>query len=135
MGAEADIAEALTGRLGSFTLSPDGPDLPIAWPGRVYKPSVDKAYLRATILRATPRRLTASIGLTEHKGSFQIDVFWPINRGETDPLKIADKLASHFRTGWTDCLVKLDDPPQIMTAWTDGTWFVVPVRIPYRAII
>ncbi|MFD2248938.1 hypothetical protein FHS82_001054 [Pseudochelatococcus lubricantis] len=135
MAAETAIAEALMGRLGAFTLAPAGPDLPIAWPGRVYKPVEDKGYLRATILRATPRRLTAGISLVEHKGLFQIDMFWPINKGETEPLKVADKLAYHFRTGWADCLVKLDDPPQIMTAWTDGAWFVVPVRIPYRAII
>ncbi|MGY2048910.1 phage tail terminator-like protein [Methylobacterium sp. JK268] len=111
----------------------------IAPEGRNFDPN-GTAYLRPTFLPAEP--VGASIpfdGAVDHSGLYQIDVFWPENRGIGDPLAVVAALCTHYRPGITlaarEQRVLILRPPAVQPALQEPGWLQIPVRVTWTAYV
>lgn len=94
MATEAEIMLALRAHLVAFA-QPRG--LPIAFTNKNFTPPATSKYMRETFLpNGTMRPEIADDSLPVWQGIYQIDVFWPSNGGETEPLNLAGAIADHF---------------------------------------
>lgn len=136
MSVDAAIQGALYKHLKALSLPTA---LPIAPEGRNFD-GKGKAYLRPTYL---PAEATAPHipfdGEAEHVGLYQIDVFWPINQGLTDPLAVADAIRAHYARGLRIFLDGVDlrilRQPYAMPAMQETALLQVPVRVPWWACV
>lgn len=106
--------------------------LPIAPEGRNFDPK-GRAYLRPTFLPGETTSFgTESDSDTIYGGLFQIDVFWPVDRGLSEPLAVAAALAARFCRGTrlaADGLeVRIDHPASVLGAQQEPNWLHIPVR-------
>lgn len=134
-GVETRIAEALFARLASLVLSPA---VPVAWPGRDFRAS--GAYLRPSFLPAATAAFSVRPdGTNEHRGLLQVDVFWPEDKGLTEPMERASEVIAHFKRGTTmyreGVKVRVVRPPYPSPALQEPGWLQVTVSIPYLAFV
>lgn len=135
-GVETRIYEALAVRLSALVLSPA---MQIAWPGKNFtKPAT--GYLRASFLPAQTGAFARSgTGSNEHRGVFQVDVFWPENQGETAPSERAATIIAHFKRGTVlsreGAAIRIDAPPYRSPSLQEPGFIQIPVSIPYHAFI
>lgn len=132
---EGRIAKALFTRLAALTLSPA---LPVAWPNKAFDQPDDDKYLRATYIPNTTGR--AGIGsnyVHRYIGLFQVDVFWPKNRGEMEPREIAGAVIDHFSCDLTltedTVSVRITKRPEAAMILVEDGITMIPVRIEYEA--
>lgn len=134
---EVAIELALLDRAQAFALDQG---LTIALPNISFTPPIVGAsakYLRATILPADTIDLAISYSSTsQHYGLFQMDVFSGSGSGELAPRRIAAAIVNYFKRG-TDMFsngfkVNVPMTPRIGPQTMDGTWAMLPVRIPYQ---
>lgn len=129
--AEEAILGALNAKLATPAFTPT---LAIAWPNVKFTPTVGTPYLRATILRGeTVQSSLGSAGLNRHVGLYQIDVFYPVEKGEVLPLQIASQIVERFKRGTSmtrsGVTVRVEAPPSILPMMIDNGWAIVPVRV------
>ena len=76
-------------------------------------------------------------GPNDYKGFYQVDVFWPIGKGVSDPMEVACAVTTHFKLGTSITREGLsfwiDAPPYLSPALQEADWFQIPVTVPYRA--
>lgn len=86
-----DIQTGLEVTLKNAVLNVD-----IAFEQSGYNPVLDTPWIRPTLLpaRATTETLA---GAEYHKGIFQIDLFFPANKGQGRMLRVMDKIYDAFR--------------------------------------
>jgi hypothetical protein len=135
-GVETRIYEALAAQLAALALTPA---MPIAWPNVDFKPPAT-GYLRASFLPAATGAFARSgTGSNEHRGIFQIDVFWPENKGETEPSNKAAAIIAHFKRGTVlsreGATIRIDDPPYRGPSLQEPGFLQIPVSVPYHAFI
>ena len=111
--------------------------LPIAPEGKNVDPK-GKAYLRPTFMPADTTGFgTESDGDNVYTGLFQIDVFWPIDKGLPEPLAVAAALAARFSRGTklaADTFqVRIDLPASVLPSLQEASWFQIPVRARWAA--
>ena len=76
-----------------------GFDLPVSFPNISYDAS-EKAFAELDILPSQPNAVTmGDYGEDEHKGIFQIDLYYPTGKGDMAILTKADQIARHFKAG------------------------------------
>lgn len=107
------------------------PNLPdAAWENRSFTPTLGTPWMRETLLPADERQ-TASDTL-QALGLTQFDVVYPADSGTETAEDMADTIKHHFR------------PPQVvggvvieradrLPGRIDGAWYMVPIRIHWRA--
>ncbi|KNY21591.1 DUF4128 domain-containing protein [Methylobacterium sp. ARG-1] len=135
MAIEVAIQAALYDHLKGTTLPTA---LPIAPEGKNFDPK-GKAYLRPTFMPAdTTSDQLADDGCNLYTGLFQIDVFWPVDKGLPEPLAVAAALTARFRRGQrigaSDLDLRIQRPPSVMPALQEASWLQVPVRVTWEAI-
>lgn len=143
MSAAVAIYRGLMGKLKALVFDPV---IDIALPNSTYTPrkttgGIGIPYLRPTLL--LPDEI-ASTGLGDsanvrHQGTFQVDVFFPVDTGEVKARTYADDIASHFKRGTVidendvaalgDLHVRIIRPPTIGNVQREHAWSMIPVRI------
>jgi len=146
MSAAVAIYRGLMGKLDALVFDPP---IDIALPNSIYEPRLTDddvgthgvPYLRPTLL--LPDEI-ASTGLGDsanvrHQGTFQVDVFVPVDTGEVKARTYAQSIASHFKRGTVidetdvealgDLHVRIIRPPTIGNAQREDAWMMIPVRI------
>lgn len=136
IGLETKIFRALSDALDAFRAGylVGGAMLDIAYPGVNYVPVTGKPYLRPSYLPApsVSRSLSHS---DEFFGLWQIDVFWPVNKGITAPMEVASAIMAHYRGRrlFRDGIkVEINRPPYAATPQQEPGLLQIPVTIPYR---
>lgn len=131
-GADAAIQAALYGHLKALVLPTA---LPLAPEGRNFD-GKGKAYLRPTYMpgEASAPHIPFD-GDSERVGLYQIDVFWPVNQGVTDALKVADVIRAHFARGlrlpMNGIELRVLGEPYALPSMQESALLQVPVRIPW----
>lgn len=104
-----------------------------------FKPVVDTAYQRVSLLPATPDN--AAIGGNYHRevGIFQVSLFYPANVGDADARERAELIKTRFRRGLRltqdGLVVTIMRTPAIASGFNDKDRWVIPVSISYSADI
>lgn len=135
VGIETKVFRALTDRLDAFVIANP---IAVAYPARDFSPPAETPYLRISWLPA--RTDPVAIKRTnEYSGIFQVDVFWPDNKGLIKPLEFAALLVAHYVRGTTlfreGIKVRVHRPPSVAPAMQEPGWVQVPVSIPYQAFV
>jgi NAD(P)-dependent dehydrogenase (short-subunit alcohol dehydrogenase family) len=129
----ASIRSALETALAGIS-----PAVTIAYENAPFSPVVDVPYQRATLLPAEPDNREIGPGYTE-RGLFQVDLFYPKDKGPKDALARAALIRSTFAyaTELASGGVKVNiiATPQIAPARADGDRFMVPVKIRWHSRI
>ena len=122
-----DIQGAMRQHLSTL---PDSP--PVAWENKNFDPDNNTLYLRAMPLPGnTVQRCLGRLGMDEHVGVFQVDVFIPDDDGRSEwPDKIADHFYREVLTV-NDVDVRVRDI-SIGRGDKDKNFYIVPVSIPYQ---
>lgn len=130
MSIFSDIPAALMARIQSIPSVP-----PVAWPNAGYSPAIGTNYLK--VMRLPAETITNDLAYGEmHAGILQIDAVTPISKGEGAALALADSIADHFRS---QRLLTHDGQDvrirsiSIAQAFTDDSWYSIPVSIDYEA--
>lgn len=129
---EVDLKSALNVALNDAALG-----LPIAWENDAYTPVVGTAYLRVWNLPAETDVMTLGPEpWQEHKGIFQVSVFYPIGVGDMVPLAKAAAVVAVFRATTTytyNTLRVICEKAWLSSARVeDNLWYHIPVNIRYR---
>lgn len=128
------VRVALESRLAALT-----PALPTAWENVAYTPDLNTAFQRPTLLRAKPENPTIGASFYRETGVFQVMLCYPLNTGPAG----ADAQAELVR-GWfprassvtaSGVTVTIQGTPTIGPGASDGSFWCVPVSIPYYANI
>jgi hypothetical protein len=122
-----DIQAALDSRL--HTLSGT---TPVAWENTNYKPVVGIAYIRPTFLPGNT--VGATTATDKNIGVYQIDVFIKANEGKNEAVRLADRIAQHFKPvtelTYNDRIVRCVTVSRERALIDDG-WYQIPVTITY----
>lgn len=115
------------------------PSLPIAYPGITFPAAgavKPENYLTATYLPNVTRTVTIGGGTQQHRGIFQVSVFWKSGVGLVKPLDIAGQIIGHFPK---DLLlysgavrVKIDRKPWASSPIQEDDRVQIPVSIPFH---
>lgn len=130
---ETKIKRALISHLMGLTLDPA---MEIAFPNASFtQPAA--GYLRATFVPNTVNQVTlGDLGKNRFLGLFQVDVFWPENKGYVAPTERAGAIAAHFKRGTVVTLdgttVRIIRPPSIAQALQSAPYIMIPVTIQYQ---
>jgi len=108
----------------------------IAEPNRVFKPSVDRPWIRVDYMPAQP--WPAGLGvdaLNENKGLFQFSLHWPLDDAWGKPSKMAGSLCVAFKRGTRlidgQCAVTIEKSwPS--AGWQDGIYFITPISVAWN---
>lgn len=129
---EGRIFDVLAARLAAFASVP-----PIAWPDKEFTPPSNRKWLRVTQFRAGTEPVAIAGTTDSHVGFMQVDVFWPLNRGETEALDVAAAIRSHFRSSrkyyGTGVVVEITSARAGSTI-RDADQTQIPITINWRAI-
>lgn len=115
------------------------PALTTAWDNTAYTPSPSTAFQRVALLRAAPENPAMGSAFYREIGVFQVTLCYPLNAGSAP----ADDRARLIR-GWfprgssltaSGTTVTIQKTPTIGPGASDGTFWCVPVSIPYFANI
>lgn len=136
MAGPAEIQAALYGHLKGLVLPTP---LPLAPEGKNFDPK-GKAYLRPTFMPAETAGAQLGDDADEAQtGLFQIDVFWPIDKGIAEPFQVAGAIARRFARGTRFFLDGIDlriiQPASSLPAQQEAAWLMIPVRVPWSAVV
>lgn len=77
-----------------------GFNISTAYPNREYIPSNGTEWARVSFLPAPVEVATlGSYGEDNHSGLLQIDLFFPLYKGDGDAWELADDMSEHFKAG------------------------------------
>jgi hypothetical protein len=128
------VRVALESRLAALT-----PALPTAWDNTAYTPSLSTAFQRPSLMRGAPENPALGSSFYREIGVFQVMLCYPLNGGSAN----ADDRARLIR-GWfprgssltaSGTTVTIQRTPTIGPGMSDGSFWCVPVSIPYYANI
>lgn len=131
MSVFLDISAALDARLNTMTGLPD-----VAWENKVYEPTLNELYLRATHLPADTVAGTIgdSISTDLSTGIYQVDVFAPAGDGKSEGYVMADLIADHLKRDteltYNSRTVRIKNV-SLSPARQDNGWYQIPVNISY----
>lgn len=136
-GTDATILAALLDHLGTLTLTPA---LPIAMPGVPFPAAGQtkpKDYLAAFFLPNQTTNSELGVGQEQHRGLFQVSVFWSSGSGLIKPLDVAGRVIEHFAKGTTlhsgGLKIIIDRKPFAASPIQEDDRVHVPVTITYHA--
>ena len=113
--------------------------VPTAWQNVPFTPVAGTAYQQVTILPARTENPTMGDGFKREVGIFEVKLFHPQNKGSQDSVARAEVIKAGFKRGTTMSegvvRVLIDEHPFTSQGIPSGTWFVVPVSVPYSADI
>lgn len=127
MSASADISKAFDDSLVAI-------GLPTALENVKFKPAVDTAYLRSTLLPAGTDATGYDDASDEHLGIYQVDINAPTGKGSADARDIAGQIELNFKrgtrltSGTTTILVQRVSTTK---GYTDGAYFIIRVEVWY----
>ncbi len=136
-GTDAIILAALIEHLKTLSFSPV---IEIAMPG-VDFPAAGQTkpdnYLAAFFMPNQTTNSEVGAGQEQHRGVFQVSVFWKKGAGHIKPLEAADKIIAHFAKGTTiyaDGLkIIIDRKPYASSPLQETDRVQVPVTVRYHA--
>jgi hypothetical protein len=136
-GITAQIIDGLLTYLG--TLSIGSPPLPIAMPGRQFRPPASGKYLEATFMPNQPGPPLIPFGSADrHQGLLQIAVYWPVDEGHVTPLDIAGNVVKAFRRGTVIASgalrIHIYETPWASQPIQEASTVEVPVTIPWTCV-
>lgn len=132
-----DIERALLTQVALIDLTPD---LPVAWPGLTFDPSVDgpAGYISVDILPSAPRQIDlGDAALNEYRGQAVVQVFSLRGIGHIKARDTAEQVALYFSRGevltFEDVTVQLTAAPFIAPSLSSGAYIQTPIRVAYMA--
>lgn len=133
MSVFLDISAALDDRLNTLDSK-----APKAWENRPYKPVNGTMYLRQSLIPGDVEQATlGETGTDRQVGIYQIDVFTPSGKGGKQGIKLADKVANHFKRGtdltYNSRTVRVRSVGRETAVNNDDGWLQIPVVITYVA--
>lgn len=139
MSGKAQIRAALEARLETLA-----PAIEIAWENMKYSPRNAIPYMQVNLMHARTANPTmcgtGSADMERHTGFLQILLHYPVNKGPGLADAKADAVVALYARGLslTSSGVTVDilDTPTVAPSLIkDGTWYVVPVTVYFRADI
>lgn len=131
MASDDAIRTALMTRLGTLTLSPAKP---VAWENTDFEPA-NGGWIEPQLFRSGKERITVG-GRHRHFGFLQVTVVAPKGAGDASADATAALVAAHFPAdlklaagGFT---VRITEDPALAGGLPDGSWWRVPVSIPWE---
>lgn len=120
-------------------LSGMSPALATAWPNAKFSPTPGSPYQRADLMLGEPQPIELSGKWHNEAGYLQVRLCYPLDAGAQDALTRAELIRSTFKHGSeftaSGVTVTISNTPQIKPAYTDEDCFVVPMWVPFHAII
>lgn len=134
---ETMIDEALMNHLTRFVFEPISEiQSLVAYPNKPFTPVAGKPHLRITNLHS--QTVPAGYGDEAdnyHTGVFVINVFYPENKGTTEPGDLVGALIAHFKRGTAmpgdDITVHVDGPPWRSPPLQPPQWYQLGINIPW----
>lgn len=134
-GVEANILAALCDRLVALNLTQ-----PIAWPNVSYpsgSATIAQNYVRVSHLINDVANVTIGDGQQQHRGIFQLTIFWKAGDGLIDPLELAETIVNQFAKGTIlfkgGKRVLIYAKPSVAAPMQDGDRVMIPISIPYHS--
>lgn len=128
------VRQAMETALGNMS-----PALSTAWPNVKFTPVAGTPYQRADLLFGDPERIEMSGRWHNEPGYMQVRLCYPLDAGMVDALTRAELIRTTFKDGSeftaSGVTVRISNTPQIKPAYSDDDRFVVPVWVPFYAII
>jgi hypothetical protein len=128
------VRVALESRLAALT-----PALPTAWDNTSYTPSLSTAFQRPALLRGAPENPALGSAFYREVGVFQVMLCYPLNGGSATADTRAQLIRAWFPRGSSltanGTTVTIQSTPTIGPGMSDGSFWCVPVSIPYYANI
>lgn len=130
MSSDSIIRSLLEVRL--FDLKPN---LPTSWDNVSFTPP-NSIHQRAYVLPAPTDNPSYGDNLRRESGIFQVSICVPIGNGSSEALMRASVIKEWFHRGLSmegdGLIVKIFKSPFSAPGMRDGTFYVVPVSIPYQ---
>jgi hypothetical protein len=112
--------------------------LDTAWENVPFTPG-SAAWQRVDMLWAPTENPTMGDNFRRANGIMQVSLFYPPNAGPDPAANKADALVAWFPRGWSvvdgSVRVKIDRTPFIGPAMQSGSWYLLPVSVPFLADI
>lgn len=128
------VRAALESRLAALA-----PALATAWENTAYKPDLAVAFQKPTLLRAKPENPALGSSFYRETGVFQVMLCYPLNGGSGAADDRAKLVRAWFPRGSSltaaGVTVTIQGTPAIGAGASDGSFWCVPVSIPYYANI
>ncbi|MCA7945568.1 phage tail terminator-like protein [Burkholderia vietnamiensis] len=128
------VRAALESRLAALA-----PSIPNAWENTAYTPTLSVAFQRPTLMRASPENPAMGSAMYRDVGVFQVMLCYPLNGGAGAADDRAKLVRSWFPRGSSlttqGITVMIQKTPTIGPGASDGSFWCVPVSIPYFANI
>lgn len=108
-------------------------DLGIEWPNMTFKPSSDKSWMRFNILDVDTKQITFGDIQNIHRahGLVIVQVFSPLNIGDSEAMTIADAVAKIFRN-WCGTTVRCREAAKRVIGPDGHGWYQVNVIVPFQ---
>lgn len=114
--------------------------LDVAWEDTVYRPTPGTPYLATSMPARTSQAMTpGAIGPVEWRGTYQINVFYPVGTGLVPVASAADAIANLFPRGTAISVeghteqIKIQ-LPRVVPGVQQPDWILVPVQIDWTFI-
>ncbi|NPD17596.1 hypothetical protein HOY34_20635 [Xinfangfangia sp. D13-10-4-6] len=128
---ESLIWSALRKRIESLSILP----MPIAWPADTYKPG-QGPFLSINNIIAPPRRILIGQSTNERTGILTIVLAHPIGKRVEVIQEIAGQIGAHFPQdlclSFQTVRVRVTSVAHVAEGYRDGSWWRIPVNIPWR---
>jgi hypothetical protein len=128
------VRVALESRLSALT-----PAIPVAWENVAYTPDLKTAFQRPTLLRAAPQNPALGSSFYREVGVYQVLLCYPLSSGPAAAEDRATLVRNWFPRGSSltasGTTVTIRSTPTIGPGMSDGSFWCVPVSIPYYANI
>lgn len=127
-----EIRGALEAQLATLAGS-----VPVAWENVAFRPTIGKAFLRATLLPAQTQNPSFGGVHNRETGILQVDVYMPTGGGSAAAAAWAETIRGGFARGSSfvngGVTVRILREPSIAHALAGSDWFTIPVSVPYLA--
>lgn len=128
------VRVALESRLAALT-----PAIVCAWDNTAYTPSLSTPFQRVSLLRAAPENPAMGSAFYREIGVFQVMCCFPLNGGSAAADDRATLIRNWFARGSSltanGVTLTIQKTPTIGPGMSDGSFWCVPVSIPYFANI
>lgn len=128
------VREALSSHLLTLNLSPA---VELLWENS-YDATPETTHLLAQLVPLRTVRTTVNTNApSEHVGQFQISVVTVLGKGAKVSDEIGDQIVAHFSKDLqlpaVNPVLRITDTPMIQSGYESGSWWMVPVMVPYLA--
>jgi hypothetical protein len=130
---------ALRSRIVTLSLaSTQWPQWPVAYPGSDYTPQGGKPFISVGRATSTPIRRQINRPINDRTGYLTLTAVMPIGQDPAVYEELAGKIAEHFtpciyHNGLTLTLMgQMGQTAHVANGYRDGSWWRVPVNIPWR---